>query len=337
MIRAVSTPEQRCGTEAARIERAAAPSIDVPCGLGRWIAGLLVLATGLLAGCDESRNTMGRLDLVWGRRGISDGRFIKPRAAAIDARQRIYVVDRTARIQMFDLDGRFLRGWRTPDSALGRPEGLSVGRDGRILVADGHYQQVLIYSPEGELLERFGGQRGYEPGQFSLITDAVEDSQGNLYVADYGEYDRIQKFDPHGRFLLQWGGHGSQPGQFRRPHNLALDRHGNIWVADACNHRIQAFDSRGRLITVWGTRGTGPGQLYYPYDLTFAPDGTLFVVEYGNHRIQRFTPDGHSLGCWGRHGREEGELCNPWAVVCDNEGRIYVVDTDNDRIQRVKL
>jgi DNA-binding beta-propeller fold protein YncE len=256
---------------------------------------------------------------------------------AIDAQDRIYVVDMTARIQVFDTDGNFLHSWQTPDHAAGKPTGLSVDRSGRILVADTHYYQLLAYSPQGELLRKLGGSAGQLPGEFGLVTDAVQDSRGNLYVAEYGEYDRIQKFTSEGDFVLQWGGHGSAPGQFRRPQNLAIDEEDNIWVADACNHRIQVFDSQGNLIRIWGSQGGGAGELYYPYDLVLAPDKTVYVVEFGNHRVQRFTRDGRWLGCWGTHGEGEGELFDPWALVYDSEGRIHVLDTGNHRVQRVNM
>ena len=276
------------------------------------------------------------METIWGRRGISDGRFQKPRALAIDEQDRIYVVDMTARIQVFDAEGRFLCVWSTPEHKDGKPTGISVGNDGSILVADTHYYRLLIYSPEGELLKTLGGTLGQEPGQFGLVTDAVQDSRGDYYVAEYGEYDRIQKFSPEGEFILQWGGHGSEPGQFLRPQNLAIDAQDRIWVADACNHRIQVFDTGGNLLDLWGTQGGAPGQLHYPYDLVFNPDGTLLICEYGNHRIQKFTPEGESLGCWGSSGRGEGQLHNPWAVIRDSRGKIHVLDTNNHRIQRVK-
>jgi sugar lactone lactonase YvrE len=297
----------------------------------------LYLLVVLLAGCEEDGNTMGHLEAVWGRRGISDGRFQKPRAMAIDAQDRIYVVDMTARIQVFDSDGRFLRGWQTPDHQFGKPTGLSVTRDGRILVADTHYYRVLVYSPQGELLKILGGTPGQRPGEFGLVTDAVEDSQGNLYVGEYGEYDRIQKFTAGGDFLREWGGHGSEPGQFIRPQNLKIDEDDHLWVADACNHRIQVFDTEGKLLEIWGTPGGAPGELYYPYDLILARDGTVYVAEFGNHRIQQFTRDGRSLGTWGSNGREEGQLDHPWALVQDRRGRIHVLDTQNHRVQIVSM
>ena len=256
---------------------------------------------------------------------------------AIDAADRIYVVDMTARIQVFDPQGRFILGWHTPDHSVGKPCGLSIGIDGDLLVADTHYYQVLVYSPQGQLLRKIGEGRGNQPGQFGLVTDAVQDSKGHYYVAEYGEYDRIQKFSPEGQFILEWGGHGDRPGQFVRPQNLAVDENGRIWVADACNHRIQVFDSLGNLLDFWGTQGGAPGELYYPYDLILAPDSTVYISEFGNHRVQKFTRDGSPLGCWGTHGRGPGQLYHPWALVRDSQGKIHVLDTNNHRVQTVRM
>ena len=304
------------------------------------LAALLPLAAllaVLAAGCNRPDDSIGHLEKVWGRRGISEGRLQKPRAMTIDAHDQVYVVDMTARIQVFDAEGNYLRGWQTPDHKLGKPVGLGIGNDGQVLVADTHYNRLLIYSPTGELLQTIGGTAGQGPGQFGLVSDAVQDRQGNYYVGEFGEYDRIQKFTPDGQFLLQWGGHGSEPGQFMRPQGLAIDEAGHIWVADACNHRIQVFDGEGRILHIWGTQGSGPGELYYPYGVQLAPDGTLYVAEFGNHRVQKFTRDGRSLGCWGVHGRQEGQLHAPWALVRDSRGRIHVLDTNNHRVQRVRM
>ena len=255
---------------------------------------------------------------------------------AIDKQDRIYVVDMTARIQVFDPSGRFLRAWSTPDHEFGKPSGISIGIDGRVLVADTHYYRVLIYTPEGELVQTIGGEKGEAPGQFGLVTDAVQDSDGNFYVAEYGEYDRIQKFSPDGKFLLQWGGHGSQPGQFVRPQNLDIDEKGQIWVADACNHRIQVFDGNGKLVRLWGTQGGAAGEMHYPYDLVLSGNNSVLVSEFGGHRIQCFDREGHSRGTWGSHGRGEGQLFNPWALVQGSTGRIHVLDTGNHRVQVVR-
>lgn len=294
---------------------------------------LLILTSGCIGALGET----GSFEIVWGRRGISDGRFQKPRAITADGEGRIYVVDMTARVQVFTPEGEFLRGWSTPTHEMGRPTGLGVDRRGRLLVADTHYHRVLVYSPEGELVQILGGTAGTGPGEFGLVTDAVQDSQGNYYVSEYGEYDRIQKFDPDGNFLLQWGGHGTELGQFMRPQGMEIDEQDRIWVTDSCNHRIQVFDGEGNVLQCWGEQGQQPGQLYYPYGLVLDDQGHVYVCEYGNHRVQKFRRDGTSLGCWGTGGRREGELHNPWGLTLDRQGRIHIVDANNHRIQRIRL
>ncbi len=291
----------------------------------------------LPAGCGSDPDSIGRLEKVWGQLGIVEGRLQKPRAMAIDARDQLYIVDWTARIQVFDAEGNYLRGWQTPEHVNGRPTGISIDRDGRVLVADTHYYRVLIYSPDGALLRTIGGTKGEQPGQFGFVTDVAQDSHGDYYVSEYGEYDRVQKFTRDGQFILQWGGHGSEPGRFSRPQSLAVDEQDRIWVTDACNHRIQVFDREGSRLFHWGSQGALPGELYYPYGLVLGPDQTVYVAEYGNHRVQKFARDGRPLGCWGTHGRQPGQLYNPWAVVRDSRGRIHVLDTNNHRVQTVRM
>src|SRR6185295_10749339 len=124
-----------------------------------------IAAPGILAvaGCNEGGSSIGQLVAVWGRRGISDGRLQKPRAMAIDARDLLYIVDMTARIQVFTTDGQFVRGWQTPVHENGRPTGISIDRHGNVMVADTHYFRLLVYTPEGELKETLGSE-GHAPG-----------------------------------------------------------------------------------------------------------------------------------------------------------------------------
>lgn len=316
---------------------------------GRWPAAChviaLVVVHVLLAvtGCGlQVAGQQGQAERTWGRRGISDGRLQKPRAITIDQDDQLYIVDMTGRVQVFTPGGEFIRAWRTPTIENGKPCGLGVDRDGNVLVADTHYFRVLFYTPEGKLLEEktIGGTAGHGPGEFNFVTDVVQDSQGNYFISEYGELDRIQKFSAAGEYLSQWGSHGIEPGQFARPQSLAIDEHDHVWIADACNHRIQVFDASGKeakLIRIWGQQGAEPGQLNYPYGLVLDGQGHVYVSEFGNHRVQKFTLEGESLGCWGRAGREVGELCGPWGLVLDSQNRIHALDTYNHRVQRLRL
>ncbi len=303
------------------------------------------VVTAAATGCVPASGH-GQTELVWGRRGQSSGRFLKPRAITIDRNDHLYIVDTTGRIQVFDRDGNWLREWKTPQTKNGRPTGLAVQHgptpgDDLLLVADTHYYRMLVYTLDGQRVQdkEIGGQAGRAPGQFAFVTDAVSDRDGCYYIGEYGDSDRIQKFDPDGNFITQWGGTGREKEKFVRPQSLVID--GDVlWIADACNHRIQRYDISGprpRWIDVWGQQGNQPGQFHYPYDLALLSDGGVLVCEYGNQRIQRLAADGTPQAIWGAPGFEIGQLYQPWGLVVDSKQRMHVLDSNNHRIQRTRL
>jgi DNA-binding beta-propeller fold protein YncE len=296
------------------------------------VLGGLLFAT-LAFGCDETQfNGAPGLQLVYGSTGLGPREFSYPRAAAIGPGQRLYVVDKAARVQCFSPTGEYLAGWRMPEWNAGKPTGLGVGPDGRVYVADTHYSRVMIFSPDGEPLGQFG-THGEGPGEFLLPTDVAVAVDGSLYVSEYGGNDRISKFTADFRYLFSFGNTGA--GALQRPQSLVLAGDGTLWVADACNHRICHFGADGDFLGAFGSSGTGTGEMRFPYGLDFLPDGTLAVCEYGNNRVQRFDTSGQSLGRWGAAGRAPGQLAYPWTVAVEPDGRMVVLDSGNNRVQVV--
>lgn len=278
-------------------------------------------------------------DLTWGKKGVRNGEFSRPRAIAIDPSGRVFVVDFTARVQAFDRAGKHLGLIFTPpDFRNGRPSGLGIDNGGRLMVADSHYHCVRVYEitgdpPTATEVLKLGGEPGPTPGRFGYVSDVVQDSDGFYYLSEFGETDRITKLDPTGRFVTCWGENGIGPGQFNRVRALALGPDGLLYAVDACNHRVQVFTRAGEFVRQFGEPGAGPGQLAYPYDLTFTRSGELVVVERGNHRLQRFTTDGQSRGLWGG----PAVLADPWALACDlRDDRLFVADTEHHRLVRVR-
>lgn len=305
----------------------------------QWSA---LLGAATVTGCTPRASESGAVEKVWGRRGMSDGRLLKPRAIAIDNQDRLFIVDTTARIQVFDREGEFLRSFQTPAAVQGKPCGLGINQEGNLLVADTHYYRMLVYTPEGELLPRqtIGGKNGTGHGEFGFVTDAVQDASGCYYISEYGEFDRIQKFDPEGRFIFQWGRHGGEPGEFRRPQAMALDAEGQLWVCDAGNHRVQIFDlsnDQAEVVKEFGSEGRARGEFRFPYGLSLDPRGHVYVCEFGNHRVQKLTLDGKPLDAIGLAGRQDGEFHQPWSLAQDSENVLHVLDSYNHRVQRVVL
>ena len=302
------------------------------------VAGLLLACAAVaLAGC--GRQPAGRPEVVrhFGKTGRGPGEFLYPRAIDIAADGTLWVIDKTGRLQRFDAKGRYLGGFAMPDIERGKPTGFSVGPDGRLYVADTHYQRVMVYTPAGKLLRRFGSY-GMGPGQFIYPTDVAFAPDGRLFVSEYGGNDRVSIYTRDGEFLRSFGSFGGGRGQLSRPSAVKVDpRRKCLYVADACNHRIAVYDLQGSLRRYLCSVGRGPGQLRYPYDLALRKDGRLVVCEYGNNRIQVLSPDGRSLGVYGSAGRQLGQLAAPWGVCVDGDENACVVDALNNRIQVWRL
>jgi len=299
------------------------------------LALLALLGLGL-SGCHRD-DALRAPNLIISRPGVHDGQLRMPRALAFSPDgARLYVLDRTHRVQVFDPDGRFLLAWETPPGDLGNPRSLDIAPDGTVILADTHNSQIVEYSPEGVLLRKFG-HMGRRPGEFAAVTSVKRAPDGSLWTTEYGNYqDRVQKLDAAGRPLLTYGVFGRGSGQINRPQGLAIGPEGRVYVADAVNHRLLILDEEGRRIGGWGTPdgGDAPGELRYPYDVAVDRQGRVYVAEFGNSRISVFTAEGAFLTSWGRPGRAPGEFDHPWGVALSPRGEVYVADTMNYRIQR---
>lgn len=94
-----------------------------------------------------------------------------------------------------------------------KPTAIDVAPDGSIYVADGYgFQWVHRFSPQGELLDTFGGP-GSAPGTFQVCHGLSIDASGpqpHVWVADR-ENGRLQVFDLGGELVR------TVDGDFRRP------------------------------------------------------------------------------------------------------------------------
>jgi DNA-binding beta-propeller fold protein YncE len=179
----------------------------------------------------------------WGRRGTNAGELILPRAVAANSHGDIFVSEYTTvdRVQGFRAAGRqpFLC-FGQPGAGNGefnRAEGLGIGSDDRIYVADSCNHRIQVFSPDGQWLKSFGTP-GRSPGELSYPYDVRLDRDGRRFVCEFGN-SRIQVFDANNQFLEIIGGPGTAPGQFNNPWSIALDSQGNLYVADSGNHRVQ--------------------------------------------------------------------------------------------------
>lgn len=167
-----------------------------------------VLADGSFYVSDGYRNTRvvkfsadGKFMFQWGRPGTGPGEFATPHAVVVDKSGLVYVADRqNDRVQVFDAQGQFIRQIKSRE--VGRPYGLALLSQGRLVVADGGEQPqsgpdrsgIAIADVAGRVLQRLGRFGNYD-GEFRMAHDVASDGSGNLYVVDIAG-QRVQKFAP---------------------------------------------------------------------------------------------------------------------------------------------
>lgn len=333
---------------------------------GALVAGLLPAG-----GCGDSTGGDGHLNAraVFGEVGLSPGQFSYPRALAVAQTLdglSVFVCDKTARIQRIDpATGRCIGALRTPEWALGKPTGLTIGPHPAdpartmLWVADTHYHRVLLYELPGQGTQSAEptepvlsfGSYGTDPGQFIYPTDValLTDADGRVtraYVSEYGGNDRITawrvsaagdsvRFEPE--FTIGVFGAPEEAPEggvaFNRPQSLAIDRAAQeLVVVDACNHRLVRLGLDGSVVASIGQPGDGPGAFNYPYSVALLEDGTALVCEFGACRVQQIDlGTGAGVRSFGGPGFGEGSLAKPWAVAVWGR-RAFVLDSGRNRV-----
>jgi len=279
--------------------------------------------------------------LRWfGSQGTASGQFNFPRNLAVGPDGYLYVADTgNHRIQVFDPQGNFVRQWGSYGNAPGQfnePWGIAVDGEGNVYVADTWNHRIQVFDSQGKFLRQWGsfattdGQLG-QPGVFWGPRAIAIDAEGNLYVADTGN-KRIQKFDPQGKFLGQWGGFGRTEGYFDEPVGIAIDAEGNIYVADTWNRRVQKFDKDFNYLTQWPIEGWfGESVVNKPY-LAVDAEGYVYASDPEGYRILVFDSQGNFKATFGQYGKDAKSFALPTGLALDSDGRLWVADADNHRV-----
>lgn len=117
------------------------------------------------------------------------GRLFQPANLALDDQGHLFVSDIGGnRVQIYDLDGKFIRSIGRQGVAPGlfaRPKGIAADRDGHVYVVDAATQVVQIFDLEGRLLLFFGLAGATTQGEV-VLPAAVE--------VDYDNIGLFQKF-----------------------------------------------------------------------------------------------------------------------------------------------
>ena len=134
--------------------------------------------------------TEGETLAVWGRDGSGDGEFNNPTGIAV-AGERVYVADAgNNRLQVFDLDGKYITQWSIPrwDKYLWHFPDVAVDEQtSRVYVSSGWTREVLVLDMNGNYLDSIKPTER----EFNNASSLAVSHSGNtrtLYVLNTGTY-----------------------------------------------------------------------------------------------------------------------------------------------------
>jgi hypothetical protein len=151
-----------------------------------------------------------------------------------------------ARIHRFTGEGTLVQSWGEPGDGPGQinlAHSVWVHHDGRVILCDRENDRLQFFSPDGKLLELWGGDKVTRPMDIYIDKDDI------MYVAE-GAWAKggttmagrptpetrdaaVSVRDMQGNVLSKWGGPDVyKAGWFAAPHGIWVDSHGDIYVAE---------------------------------------------------------------------------------------------------------
>lgn len=305
-----------------------------------------------------NRNTLAYVTTIGGSYGTDNNQFKYPTDVAVDASGNIYVADYgNKRVQQFSPSRVYQRTYGTTGDSYVEandrfyyPEGVAVGPDGSIYIAEGYGYRLVKLNAAGSPQWTVGeaGQPGDDNAHFGYLSDVAVGPDGRIYTAERwssapympGSNHRLQIFNPDGSYYGGFGGYGSGNYQFIAPSGIGFDRNGYLYVADRENHRVQIYDRQFAYVATLGVTGeSGSDNAHFnrPFDVAMDKDGYIYVADEGNDRVQVFNSNRQYVrtigggGAGGDFGRFNG--WGPHHIAVDSQGRLYVADSGNSRVQ----
>ncbi len=207
------------------------------------------------------------------------------------------------------------------EQMFGTISSIAVDPAGRLYVSDAMAEDVRVYSPGGEFIERIG-RGGDGPGEFRRPTGLAFDSRGRLYVRDE---TKVQRFRPEaGTSSLRYAGSSAGPAYGYSLASSRIDTNGRLYYPRRAGripdqkYFYLVLDSAGAVVdtlavpasvkmptetAIYRTGRSGgrmvqglsraPFAPVASWDVT--PDGNLLLTEGAAYEIVEINPSGDTV------------------------------------------
>jgi len=233
----------------------------------------------------------------------------------------------TAIVGPADPSYKVVGGWgedrESKDARLREPHGISIDKQGNLLIVDQRAGRVFRYTKDGKFLSEIGNGPGSGDGQFQEPRYAHVDEAGNIYTTDVkGDRPRLQIFSQEGKFQKIFAEKGTLPGMILRGHGLWFDSKGRLYATDVDNMRVSVYEHGGKFLFSFGKDGPHTDEFNAPHGLYLDPNDDVFVNSYYGP-TKKFDSEGRYLFTFAHGDPPEGSIYFH-SMTGDRWGNVYL-------------
>ncbi len=196
---------------------------------------------------------------------------------------------------------------------------IDIDFAGNVFIIDRDRNQLLKFSPDGQLLDQVGGF-GQASEQFADPLDVVAQTPLDVFVADYNN-NRVVRYDKHLNFLNTLTSRWPEPYNFERVISIAVSQQYDLFLLEESSRKIIKFSRFSEPTAAFGGIYETYGQLLEPVQMCLDGSQRLFVSDPAQQAIVVFDYLGNFV-----QTLSHPDLSSPSGLAWGDDKRLYVVN-----------